>query len=234
MALLKYGGGIVQMSGSMAGNTYARNKYGNYMRARTKPVNPNSDRQVVARARVALLVQEWNNTLTAPQRTAWGSYAAAVNWTNKLGETINLSGFNMFVRSNMAILYVGDPIVAAGPVVMALPPHDPVFSIAIDGATNQITTTFDDTLPWCTEDGGFLQVHLGSPQNASRTFFNGPWRLNSFLTGIDPGGVASPAGPAGINAWTYATGQRAWAKARIIRADGRISTEFEAASILCT
>ena len=41
MALVKYGGGIIQMSGSMAGNTFARNRYGNYMRARTKPVNPN-------------------------------------------------------------------------------------------------------------------------------------------------------------------------------------------------
>ncbi|GAH13494.1 unnamed protein product, partial [marine sediment metagenome] len=50
MSLVKYGGGIVQMSGSIAGNTFARNRYGNYVRARTKPINPNSDRQVVVRA----------------------------------------------------------------------------------------------------------------------------------------------------------------------------------------
>ena len=31
MALIKYGGGIVHASGSLAGNTFARNKYGNYM-----------------------------------------------------------------------------------------------------------------------------------------------------------------------------------------------------------
>ncbi|GAH50296.1 unnamed protein product, partial [marine sediment metagenome] len=45
MALVKLGGGIVQISGSIAGNTFARNRFGNYMRSRTKPVNPNSTRQ---------------------------------------------------------------------------------------------------------------------------------------------------------------------------------------------
>ncbi|GAI58374.1 unnamed protein product, partial [marine sediment metagenome] len=39
MALVKYGGGITQMSGSIAGNTFARNRYGNYVRSRTKPIN---------------------------------------------------------------------------------------------------------------------------------------------------------------------------------------------------
>ena len=59
MALIKYGGGIVDMSGSIAGNTHARNRFGNYMRARTKPVNPNSDRQVAIRAIVSYLAEFW-------------------------------------------------------------------------------------------------------------------------------------------------------------------------------
>lgn len=232
--LVKYGGGLVGASGSIAGNTAARNRYGNYWRARTTPVNPQSDRQSTARARVALLVQEWNNTLTQAQRTAWGSYADSVGWINALGEVVHLSGFNMFVRSNMARLYCGTTIVAAGPTTMSLPPQDPVFAIAINGTLNQITITFDDTLPWCTEDDAFLEVHLGTPQNPSRTFFNGPWRKNSHHAGVDPGGIASPQGPFGIGSWTYATGQRVWGKARIVRADGRISTEFTAASVLAT
>ncbi|GAI01350.1 unnamed protein product, partial [marine sediment metagenome] len=45
MALIKYGGGIVQISGSIAGTVFARNKMGNYARPRTKPVNPRTARQ---------------------------------------------------------------------------------------------------------------------------------------------------------------------------------------------
>lgn len=234
MALIKYGGGIVQMSGSIAGNTHARNRYGNYMRARTKPVNPNTSRQATARARIALLVQEWNDTLTAAQRTAWNSYADSVNWTNALGETINLSGFNMFVRSNMVRLYCGAAIVAAGPTTMALPAQDPVYAIAINGATNQFTITFDDTQDWCSEDGAFMPTMLGTPQNPTRNFFNGPWRFQNFLSGNSGAPITSPAGPFAITAWTFATGQRGWGFGRIIRADARVSTPFTAPSVLAT
>ncbi len=98
MALIKFGGGVVQMAGSIAGNVFARNRYGNYARARTKPVNPNSARQVVIRAAIAYLTQHWNGTLTPAERTAWNSYAAAVTMKNRLGENINLTGFNHFIN----------------------------------------------------------------------------------------------------------------------------------------
>lgn len=233
-ALIKYGGGIIQMSGSIAGNTFARNRYGNYVRARTKPVNPNSDRQVAVRALMALLSEEWADTLSAAQRTAWNSYAAAVVMQNKLGESIKLSGFNHFIRGNIPMLVAGHAMVADGPVVMALPSQDPTLAIAVNGATNQITVTFDDTMDWCTEDDAFLWVHLASPQNPTRTFCDGPWRRNMFLEGVDPGGIASPFGPAGINAWTFSTGQRVYAFARIQRADARLSGEFRPPSVLAS
>jgi len=86
MALIKFGGGVVQMSGSIAGNTYARNRYGNYVRARTKPVNPKTDRQSVIRTAMQLLTTRWAQTLTAAQRTAWNLYASNVNMTNFTGD----------------------------------------------------------------------------------------------------------------------------------------------------
>jgi hypothetical protein len=231
MALIRFGGGVVQMSGSIAGDTFARNRYGNYSRARTKPVNPNSDRQVVVRARIAVLAEYWNDTLTAAQRTAWGSYAAAVPWTNKLGETIHLSGFNMFVRSNAVVLEAGDAIVAAGPTLMQLPPQDSGFSVALSEASG-ITVTFTDTLDWCDEDGGHMALDIGTPQNASRTFFNGPWRHHDCIDGDSVTPPSSPDGPTAVSCWTLTEGQRVWVRARIVREDGRLSNIFTAASVL--
>jgi len=101
MALVKFGGGVVQMSGSIAGDTFARNRYGNYCRARTKPTNPNTSRQQDVRASLAFLTDRWSNTLTALQRAAWNLYGDSVAMTNRLGETTKLTGFNHYIRSNI-------------------------------------------------------------------------------------------------------------------------------------
>jgi len=67
MALIKFGAGIVQMSGSIAGDVHARNRFGNYVRPRTKPVNPHSIRQEAARAVVSYLAEYWHGNLTDVQ-----------------------------------------------------------------------------------------------------------------------------------------------------------------------
>ncbi len=224
MALVKYGGGIVQMSGSIAGNTHARNRSGNYVRARTTPVNPNSDLQVVVRAAMAFLTDRWAQTLTAAQRIAWGLYASNVAMKNKLGETINLSGFNHYLRSNMIRKQVGIALIDAGPVVFELPAKDPTFAITASEATQQITYAYDDTMDWADETGAHIFFFQGQPQNAQRNFFAGPWRLKGGVNGVTGAPTASPyVGPV---AFAIAEGQHQWCYARILRADGRLSEPF--------
>jgi len=230
MALVKYGGGIVQASGSIGGTTFARNRFGNYMRARTKPVNPQSARQVAARARIAFLSEEWSDTLTAAQRLAWEAYASAIAWTNRLGESVNLTGYNHFCRSNAAILSVGGTVVTDGPTTLSLPNSDPTFSVALSAADG-VTITFDDSLDWLDEVGGYLSLDLGTPQLASRNFFNGPWRYAACLTGDDTTPPTTPDGPTATTTWTLIAAQLVWARARIIRADGRITTPFGSAAV---
>lgn len=224
MALIKYGGGIVQMSGSVAGNTHARNRFGNYMRARTKPVNPNSARQVTMRAFLTFLAEEWRETLTPVQRDAWNTYAAAVNWLNKLGESVNLTGFNHYLRANTIIADIGGTQVDDGPSNLNLPAQDGTLSCVASVATQAFTITFDDTMDWAGEDDGYLYILFGQPQNATRNFFNGPWRGSSNFPGNTAVPFTSPAVVASL--FTLTLGQRADIKLRIIRADGRASGDF--------
>lgn len=224
MALVKYGGGIVQMSGSIAGNTFARNHYGNYARARTKPVNPNTGRQQVIRAALAELTVRWSSTLTAPQRTAWNLYGSNVAMTNKLGETVYLTGFNHYIRSNIMLTRNGLTNVDDGPVVFEIPTQDPAYSITASEATQQITHAFDNTLDWAKETGAKMYLFQGHPQNAQRNFFGGPWGYIGLIDGIDPGGAVTPW--VGGVLFPIAEGQRQWTYARIIRADGRLSEPF--------
>lgn len=224
MALVKYGGGIIQMSGSIAGNTFARNRYGNYARARTKPVNPNTDLQDQYRSAVADLATRWSQTVTAAQRAAWNLYADNVNMLNRLGETIHLSGFNHYIRSNTMLARIGLAIVDPGPVIFEIPAQDPAFAITASEATQQITVTFDDTMDWDNETGGYLYLFQGQPQNPQRNFFAGPWRNYGMVSGVTGAPVASPQ--VGGVQFAIAEGQRQWVYARIQRADGRISQPF--------
>ncbi len=226
MASVKFGGGIIEMRGSIAGNTYSRNSSGNYVRARTTPVNPNTDRQVAVKAAIAFLSDRWANTLTAVQRTAWNLYGSSVAMQNRLGETIFNSGFNHYIRSNATRKVGPTVLIDTAPTVFELPAQDPTFAVTASEATQNLTYAFDNTMAWSVEDGSFLLLFEGKPQNAQRNFFDGPWRFVTWVPGADPGGAIEPQ--VSTSEWGVAEGQHIWVYGRISRADGRLSEPFRA------
>lgn len=230
MGLVMYGGGVTQISGRIGGDVHARNKSGNYIRAGTKPTNPNTARQQAVRSAIAELCARWGNILTAVQRTAWNLYASNVAMKNRLGQTIFLSGFNHFIRSNTWLCRLGGTIIDAGPVVFELPAKDPAFSMSASEATQQITWGYDDTLDWANVTDSWLLLYQGQPQNPQRNSFGGPWRLCSQLAGVTGAPPASPLITGVV--FAIAEGQRLWGYARILREDGRISEKF-AANCFC-
>lgn len=232
MALIKFGGGVVDMSGSIGGTVFARNRFGNYARPRTKPVDPGSARQVAARARLAFLAEQWRESpVTAAMRIAWGTYASGISWGNALGEAITLTGFNAFMMGNAVKLLNGSDFVEDGPVVIGLPAQDPTFAVALSAA-NGITVTFDDTFEWCDEDDAYMSIEIGNPQSPSRNFFGGPYRFHAGIAGDSVAAPTSPDGPTAVTCWTLIEAQKVWVRARILRADGRVSTAFEAAPVI--
>jgi len=233
MALIKYGGGIVQMSGSIAGTTHARNRFGNYGRARTKPVNPKSARQMGARIILMMLAEQWRESpMNDAKRSAWRTYAEGVQWLNRLGETVKLTSYNHFMRSNAALIAAGGSLVTDGPVDIGLPPGDELFAVVCNATTQKLSVTFDDTKDWAKETGAYLSVEMGRPQNPTRNFFAGPYRIANGIAGVDTTGVSSPQllDPP----FTLTPGQKVWCRAKIIRKDARASTPFGAAPVIVT
>jgi len=228
MALIRYGGGVLEMRGSIGGNTFARNHFGAYNRARTKPINPRSSRQMGARVAIMFLAEQWRESpMDDAKRLAWEVYANSVNWQNKLGDIVKLTGFNMFIRTNAAILRLGGTIVTDGPEDLGLPAGDPLMQFSDARAnTQQVSLTFDDTMDWCDEDNAYMAFDVGEPQNPTHNFFDGPWRYFVKL----PGSSVDPPSSPSLNwnglPWTLVTGQKLWFRAHIIRADGRVSTKF--------
>lgn len=224
MAKIVYGSGINQISGKIDGVVYSRNRYGGYVRSYQPPVNPNSTRQIAVRNVFKQLTEAWNTTLSAAQRTAWNLYGSSVPVLDRLGQSINLTGFQHYIRSNTLILQCGLTRVDDGPTTFALPEIDATFSVAASEATNQFTVTFDDTMTWCDEDGAALAIFGGSPQLGTREFFAGPWR---FCDSIDGDSVAPPTSTETVASdYVLTEGQAVWAYGRIVLADGRVSNPF--------
>lgn len=226
MALLKLGPNIAGISGSIGGTTYARNRYGAYARQRTKPVNPQTERQTAVRTIMSLCRSAWFNTLTAAQRTAWALYANNVPMMNRLGEVVNLSGYNQFCRSSAALLNNGESIIADAPTTFSLPEQDNTLAVAGTADDQKLQVTFDASAPWANETGGLLLLYQGAPQDSTVNFFNGPWRSISAVPG---NGTTPPTSPVEVDsAFPIAAGQKVFLKARVLRADGRLSSFFRA------
>lgn len=228
MALIQFGGGVLDARGSIGGQTFSRNRFGNYMRARITPVNPQSTRQNLVRTAIQSLAQAWSNTLTALQRAAWDLYASNIVRTNALGAQIKLTGFNHFIRSNTAILQGGGVVVPAGPTVMTLPPSDPLMIGTVDEAGQQISVAFDDTLDWLDQDLGGMLISMSAPKSTGTNFVGGPFRYAGLLAGDAVTPLTSPQVMA--VPFPVAEGQVVVVRARIFEEDGRLTDPFRSQS----
>ncbi len=228
MALIKFAEGQ-QRSGSLGGSVYSHNRFGQYIRSRSTPVNPNTDRQVAVRNAVRSLTIAWQNTLTQVQRDAWETYASNVTWSNKFGDSVNLTGLNHYVRSNTPRLQFGFARVDAAPTVFNLATAELALSVTASEATQKISAAFDDTAVWATEAGAFQFFYAGLPQNGGIAFFGGPYRSYTRVLGADP--AVSPI--VSDTPFPFAEGNRIWVRTRISRADGRLS-EFAQVNFLGT
>lgn len=221
MGLVKFGGGIIQISGSIAGTVHARNRFGSYIRPRTKPVNPHSTRQETARAIVSYLAEYWHQDLDVTQRGLWDDYAAAVAMKNRLGETIHLTGFNHFIRTNSAQKRMGETELDAAPGILSLPEKDTDLVCSEEDIAAQTFTFTCNTTGWVPNgDPKFgILVYQGRPQLASRNFYAGPWRYMDFIDATE--GAAGTGTVAA--AFAFAEGHKIWFQARVITVTGRLS-----------
>ncbi|KKM78615.1 hypothetical protein LCGC14_1358180 [marine sediment metagenome] len=212
------------LSGKIRGIVASHNAGGAYFRVLTIPTNPNTPQQQAVRNAVAGLTNQWNNVLTIAQRAEWELYADNVKITNRIGEQVNISGLAMFVRSNVARVQTGNPIVLDGPGIFNLGSYTPPTLTNASEATQTVDLNFETTTLadlWANEVGGFMFGYISRPQNPSINFFRGPYRVAFSIAG-DPVAPASPA-TAGVP-FPIVAGQRLFGRAVTCRADGRYST----------
>lgn len=226
------------VSGSIGGVTYSHNKGGMYSRTRAIPTNPSSNQQQYLRNAFSYLTQRWSNDLSAAQRAAWDLYAANVPVVDKLGQSIYLTGQNMYIRSNVIRQQINNfagsavvTIIDDGPTTFSLATTDPSAVLTMT-APSTGSLAYDDQLSWCSEDDALLILYVGKPANPSINYFTGSYGIGALIPGDS---VTPPTSPSATTApLPFTAGQAVFAYCRISRADGRLSPAFNLARVLAS
>ena len=86
-------------SGSQAGTTAGRNRFGQYERSRAIPVNPSTSAQGIVRARMTTNSTAWR-ALTSAQRAGWAGLGLNMVRSDSLGQSYTLQGNQAYASVN--------------------------------------------------------------------------------------------------------------------------------------
>jgi hypothetical protein len=168
-------------SGSMAGTTASRNRFGQYLRSRATPVQPRTTFQLNQRARMSTNAAAWR-ALTDAQRGGWLSLGLMISRTDSLGQTYTMNGFMAYCSVNNNKLDAGDAAVSDAPAIVT-PADLLTATITLTSAALSIAYT---ATPLAAGVRLFIWV---SPQQSAGRKFNGDYRLLS----VTAAAAASPS-----------------------------------------
>lgn len=167
-------------SGSLAGTTASRNRFGQYERSRAIPVNPNTAAQGLVRARLAANSAAWR-ALTANQRAGWKDLGLMLVRTDSLGQSYSLQGNQAYASVNNNRVACGVATTADAPAIQT-PNALLTATITSTGGTLSIAYT---ATPLAADE--YLMV-FASPQRSAGRTFEGDFRL----IGVSAAAAASP------------------------------------------
>lgn len=209
---------MTKASGSIRGITASRNRGGTYFRGRTSPVNPATAAQQVVRNALTSLVGFWTTVLTSTQRTNWKTYADNTPSTDSLGNSVVLTGQNMYIRSNTPRIQASLPTIANAPTTYDLGSFT-MPTLTLTAGAGTATLAYAGADAWATEGTtSAMLVYTSPPQNPSINFYKGPYKYAGKITGT--AGSATLTLPVSAGA----SGSKTFFQVTVTRSDGRLSS----------
>jgi len=143
MAIVRFGGGVAGIRGTLAGNVFSANSNGAFVRQWSRVHNPKTLWQTVNRMAAAAIPNAWRALLPA-QRGDWNTYAAAHPLQNALLEKYYRTGFQWFFHCSQNLTVCGGTPPTDAPTVGA-PTAVACTSFSYDdsGALGNCTVYFD-------------------------------------------------------------------------------------------
>lgn len=207
---------VADARGSTGGTVFSRNRHGAYTKQRVTPTNPNTAKQVTARALLATILNEWMTVLTVAQRDLWNAAVQLFTTPNRLGQATNLTGLQWYMRCNLMLDLTGQALVTTPPVVPIVPA--PTVTLTHVGATGIQISDLDN---W--DDTAFDKLLVKNSPNLAQTknYYKGPWD-RVFI--VDTGVLAALPFTI-IGSGSLVVDSRVFMSFRTVNADGANSAE---------
>lgn len=211
MAIIRFGGGVSEARGSIAGNTFSRTRAGAIIRNRITPVNPNTAAQSGRRAAFQNVTDGFKE-LSKQAVDDWNAAAQNVSRLNALGETYTPSGKQLFMQAYLNRI-LQDPAVdivaTASDTLNAIVsnnnlPAMPTFEVDLVNTADVLTAITLDPIGAIDENATHFIVEatpqlLPSITNARRYFRHigvfgvaDPVDIEAAYTAVYPGSVNAP------------------------------------------
>lgn len=175
MSKIKYSALVSDVRNKLNGSVLSKNRYGNYIRNKTTPVNPQTTAQQNARAQLAANSQAWAG-LTQGQRLAWSALAKELPFTDIFGDSKILAGNSLYAKLNGNLNKMGELAVSDAPAKVSVPA---VFLTAITATQTAGTiTALNVTIDPATVPAGFEVAVYATPGiPAGRSFVKNEFRF---------------------------------------------------------
>ncbi len=154
----------VPQSGSIAGVTHSHNRAGQYTRSRRAPVQPiGNGRRSFIRSTFGAMSSGYA-ALTSIQQAAWTSAAASHAVTDSLGQSLFLTGQQLYVSINTALVNAGGVVTAVPPGTFAVFPEGAFTFTAVSAGAITLT------LSGAGAAGDYSLYALSAPVPGGRSF----------------------------------------------------------------
>lgn len=169
------------MSGSLGGVTASHNRGGQYLRQRVVPTNPATARQNQVRAYLAGANSAWT-MLTDAQRMGWATYASNVPTVDSLGQTIYLTGQQMFIRAWTTQMWTaGATPPTTAPAIFDRGANVVAFTSDTGSSLDELEIDATDVgmgveMSDVQTAGGYVILFIGKPVAPTIHFYKGPYQ----------------------------------------------------------
>lgn len=186
---IKYSALVSDARGKLNGSVASKNRYGQYLRNKITPVNPQTNHQMTVRGQFGALSSQWRN-LTQVQRDSWKAAGENSPETNIFGDTVILQPNVFFIKRNMLLTTAGLPIIET-----AIKTTEVEYQ---NVALETLTTTsmiIDLEHEHFNEGADKMVVYATKPMSAGREFLKNDYRVIGILEEGDfvDGSAYSPA-----------------------------------------
>lgn len=129
------------LSGSLGSTTAAKNRFGHYLRSKTKPVTVTTRTPTARRSLLVRFAQEFR-TLTDSQVRGWQDYATATPEVDKQGNSRVLTALQKYCQVNCNLANVGLSTITSPPLLSAAPPIIQSITLTPTGGAGTISVAY--------------------------------------------------------------------------------------------